>query len=188
MTAKKSSSKINTIEAKKAMVMNTGKKNPLPMVMAAVVIIALAAGLGLFLFPGGNSPTVISTGSSSGASTAEDGLFTYPLSLFDDGKARHFQYADAAGNVTVGYFILKSTDGVVRAAFDACDVCYREKKGYRQNSDSMVCNNCGQQFRTDLINEVKGGCNPAPLERLMDGKQLVIRERDILAGARYFGG
>ena len=29
----------------------------------------------------------------------------------------------------------------------------------------MVCNNCGQKFSSDLINEIKGGCNPAPLER-----------------------
>jgi uncharacterized membrane protein len=186
MTAKKRSSKINTIEAKKAMVMNTGKKNPLPMVMAAVVIIALAAGLGLFLFPGGNSPTVISTGSSSGASTAEDGLFTYPLSLFDDGKARHFQYADAAGNVTVGYFILKSTDGVVRAAFDACDVCWRAGKGYYQEGSTMVCRNCGRRFESVMVNEVQGGCNPAPLNRTIQGDQVVIRVDDLEKGRIYF--
>jgi uncharacterized membrane protein len=74
----------------------------------------------------------------------------------------------------------------MRAAFDACDVCYREKKGYRQEGMFMVCNNCDQRFRTDLVNEVKGGCNPAPLERRVEGNEIVIRTADIAKGGWYF--
>jgi uncharacterized membrane protein len=83
---------------------------------------------------------------------------------------------------------VKSIDGIVRAAFDACDVCYKSKKGYRQEGDNMVCNNCNQKFRTDQVNEVKGGCNPAPLNRRIEGTQVVISGQDILKGAWYFGG
>jgi uncharacterized membrane protein len=50
----------------------------------------------------------------------------------------------------------------------------------------MVCNNCDQRFRTDRINEVKGGCNPAPLERTVAGDRVVIAEADIAKGAWYF--
>ena len=122
MTAKKKSSKASTIEAKKAVVMNSGKKNPTPIVIAAVVVIAMAAVLGFFLFPGGESPGITAANSPSGTPIPEKGRFTYQVSLFDDGKARHFQYADTDSKTTIGYFILKSTDGVIRAAFDACDV------------------------------------------------------------------
>jgi hypothetical protein len=46
---------------------------------------------------------------------------------------------------------MKSADGVIRAAYDACDVCYRERKGYHQEGDDMVCNNCGRHFPSTSI-------------------------------------
>jgi uncharacterized membrane protein len=186
MTAKKKSSKAITIEAKKAVVMNTGRKNPTPIVIAAVVAIALAAGLGFFLFPGGESTRITTAHSPSGSPIAEKGRLVYQVSLFDDGKARHFQYADTESKTTIGYFILKSTDGVIRAAFDACDVCWRAGKGYYQEGSSMVCRNCGRRFESVMVNEVQGGCNPAPLKRTIQGDQVVILEEDLKKGQTYF--
>ena len=77
---------------------------------------------------------------------------------------------------------MKSADGEYRAAFDACDVCYPNKKGYTQQGDEMVCNNCGLQFESTKINEVKGGCNPSPIERTVKGKDLVLKTADLQAG------
>ena len=110
---------------------------------------------------------------------------TVPVSTLDDGKAKYFSYKAPSGK-TVKFFVLKSSDGVVRAAFDACDVCYQNKKGYRQEGDFMICNNCGQRFTSTRINEVRGGCNPAPLDRQVMGDKLVIAVADILTGERYF--
>jgi len=109
---------------------------------------------------------------------------TYPVTLFEDGNARHFEYK--AANMTIKYFIMKSSDGVIRAAFDACDVCWRAGKGYYQVGDHMICRNCGRQFASVLINEVKGGCNPAPLNRNVQNGNLIIKVKDILDGAQYF--
>ena len=81
---------------------------------------------------------------------------------------------------------MKSSDGVYRAAYDACDVCFRTNRGYRQEGDLMVCNNCGQKFPSSKVNEVKGGCNPSPLAREMDGDHLVIKKSDLAAGGPYF--
>jgi uncharacterized membrane protein len=75
---------------------------------------------------------------------------------------------------------------VIRAAYDACDVCWPAGKGYYQDGDDMVCRNCGRRFASVLLNEVQGGCNPAPLTRHVDNGQVVIRIEDILAGKRYF--
>lgn len=50
----------------------------------------------------------------------------------------------------------------------------------------MVCNNCGQRFPSVRINEVRGGCNPAPLDHKVIGNNLVIHVDDILAGSGYF--
>ena len=50
----------------------------------------------------------------------------------------------------------------------------------------MVCRNCGQRFASVRINEVKGGCNPAPLERRIEGDRLLIEKGAILAGRTFF--
>ena len=112
-------------------------------------------------------------------------VVTYPTTLFDEGKAKHFEFR-ADNGITVKYFVLKSSDGVIRAAFDACDVCWPSGKGYYQEQDKMVCRNCGKRFASVKINEVKGGCNPAPLNRQIEGDNLVIQVSDILKGQSYF--
>ena len=107
-----------------------------------------------------------------------------PLATLDSGKAI-FLEADLGGR-QVHYFALKSSDGVYRAAYDTCDVCFKANRGYRQEGDLMVCNNCGQKFPSVRVNEVKGGCNPAPLARKVEGGNLVIRKSDIEAGGHFF--
>ena len=86
---------------------------------------------------------------------------------------------------SVYFFVLKSSDGVIRAAFDSCDVCFRERKGYRQEGDLMICNNCGQAVPSVRINIEKGGCNPAPLERSTVGSNVVLKVPDICRGVGY---
>jgi len=110
---------------------------------------------------------------------------TYPEKTFANGKAHHFTHKTDDG-VTIRYFIIKSSDGVIRAAFDACDVCWPENKGYTQQGDVMVCKNCGKRFPSTRINEVQGGCNPAPLNRKLENGTVVIQVADILQGKRYF--
>ena len=161
-----------TLESKKAAVLGEKNITRLPLI-AGAVIVALALIGGFLYFSG------------TGAKTASADTVTHAMNLFDDGAAKHFDYATEDG-VTVRYFVLKSSDGVIRAAFDACDVCWRSGKGYQQHGDFMVCGNCGQRFASVLVNEVKGGCNPAPLNReIVDGK-VSIRIADIVEGKRYF--
>jgi uncharacterized membrane protein len=109
----------------------------------------------------------------------------YSEKTFTDGKTHHFTYKNGDG-VVIRYFILKSSDGVIRAAFDACDVCWLENKGYTQKGDLVVCNNCGKRFPSTRINEVQGGCNPAPLKRKMENGNVIIQVADILEGKKYF--
>ena len=37
-----------------------------------------------------------------------------------------------------------------------------------------------------MVNEIQGGCNPAPLMRTVKGDRLVIRVQDVLQGRTYF--
>ncbi|MFO7595011.1 MAG: Fe-S-containing protein [Desulfocurvibacter africanus] len=50
----------------------------------------------------------------------------------------------------------------------------------------MICNNCGQRFHASRINEVRGGCNPAPLERAIVNDAVVLRTEDLRQGLKYF--
>jgi uncharacterized membrane protein len=110
---------------------------------------------------------------------------TLPIVALADGQARFYRYATTAGR-EVRFFVMKSSDGVVRAAFDACDTCYREKLGYGQQGDDMVCNKCGRHFRSVDINVLQGGCNPAPLERTVVGDRVVLKAASIESGIAYF--
>ncbi|MBF0482378.1 MAG: DUF2318 domain-containing protein [Desulfovibrionaceae bacterium] len=101
-----------------------------------------------------------------------------------DGKA-HFYSAKIDG-VTVKYFLVKTPDGVVRAAFNACDVCYPEKKGYAQDGGFMVCANCGQKFPLAKVGLIKGGCNPAPLAHAEENGKVVIGEDALRQGLQFF--
>jgi uncharacterized membrane protein len=153
------------------------KKSSLNVIIIAVVLLVGSAVGGWVLLGGQATAKSLVEG--------VNGEVLLPVSQVNDGQAHFFSYK--AGQDTVKFFVLKSSDGVLRAALDTCDVCYKAQKGYRQEGDQMVCNNCNMKFRTDMINDVKGGCNPAPLVRRIVGGQLVINERDLLAGSWYFG-
>ncbi len=180
MSTTRKKQKQDKMAAKKAAVFNTEKKNRLLLYLTLVGVILIAGAVVFFIGKGDNKKTSLASAPSVSDITA----VKFPAVLFQDGNARHFQHVD--GNFTIRYFILKSSDGVIRAAFDACDVCWPANKGYYQEDDYMVCRNCGRKFASVLVNEVKGGCNPAPLNRIMENGQVIIQVKDILEGKQYF--
>jgi hypothetical protein len=123
-------------------------------------------------------------GLTGGLITPTNGQLEIPIAGINDGKAHHFTVKAGDGTM-VTFFVLKSADGVIRAAIDACDVCYRSGLGYYQEGDNMVCKNCGQKFASNKINVIKGGCNPAPLNRTVVGDKLVINMKDIGMNSWY---
>lgn len=146
----------------------------------ALVVLALLAPLGIstsahaFFGFGGKYETVQPQGETIRIKAAD----ITPTAKF---------YALKDGTTEIRFFVVKGPDGTPRAALDACDVCWREGKGYRQEGANMVCENCGMVFNTARINEVRGGCNPHPLERTMDASgDLLLRVAELKAGARYF--
>jgi uncharacterized membrane protein len=165
---------------KKALVLGESKSRKTPIILG-VVFALVAVGVYATLQRTGGASEIV-------AADPHQGVFvdqvTYPVDQFADGKARHYDYTD--GDFTVRYFVLKSTDGVIRAAFDACDVCWPSGKGYHQEGGKMICRNCGRKFDSVNVNDVQGGCNPAPLKRTVANGKLVIEIADILDGKRYF--
>lgn len=59
---------------------------------------------------------------------------------------------------------VKAPDGTIRTAFNTCEVCYDSGRGYyKQDGDVLVCQNCGNRFKTDHIEVQSNGCNPWPI-------------------------
>ena len=149
-------------------------------IIGAAVALVIVAAVALYVTVGRSG-----TGAEAASTTtAAGGDVKIALADVNDGKAHFYSYD--AGGTQVKYFVLKSSDGKVRAAFDACDVCYAQKKGYHQEGDEMVCNNCGRRFPSTKINVLEGGCNPSPVERTVKGDTLVLKTADVQAGVQYF--
>jgi uncharacterized membrane protein len=170
--------------SKKEAILKKETKSQSPLRTLVVVAVVVIGGLAFYLFQTGfDSKPQARTPSVQPEVTATE--VSFPVQAFADGTAQYFQYPVGNG-ITVRFFILRSSDGIVRAAYDACDVCWREGKGYYQDGDFMVCRNCGQRFASVKVNEIKGGCNPAPLNRTIVGDKLVIKIADIIQGSQYF--
>jgi len=182
MQSKKASQDVKT---KKEIVVGNPTRKLNPYILAITVALFVAAAAAAYsVWTAQESSSSYAQATPAPLPEAGNQTVDYPLSLFADGKARHYEYA--FNGTVIRYFVLQSSDGVVRAAFDACDVCWQSGKGYVQDGDDMVCRNCNRRFASDRINEVQGGCNPAPLERTIEGDRLVIRAADIVQGYMYF--
>ena len=168
-------------QAKKDAVLGSEKKGRLPLMFAIACSVLIIAGGIIFATYDRSQTSPVAASVTAENSTTQVSL---PANLFADGKVRHFEHV--AGEFKIKYFVLKSSDGVIRAAFDACDVCWPAGKGYYQEGDYMVCRNCGRKFASVLVNEVKGGCNPAPLNRRVENDKVIIEVKDILEGRQYF--
>ena len=62
----------------------------------------------------------------------------------------------------------------------------RQARATSRRMSYMVCKNCGRRFHSTKVNEVSGGCNPAPLIRKIQDGKVVIDSQNIITGKRYF--
>ena len=133
----------------------------------------------------------IGKGTTTGNATqtvnlAAEGSTDIPLSEITE-EAKWYEYD--ANRKKIKFFAVKASDGSIKTAFDACDVCYGSKKGYRQEGNQMVCNNCGNKYPIDGLgteNKAGGGCWPGYLPNEIQGESLVIKHSDIEAGKYRF--
>lgn len=191
MSTQKKSKSVSEPElaaAKKAAVLSEkpGRKFPSSFWYGlAALAMVLAVGLGYRYVASLNAAALPAGASVAQASETAGDEVIYAVSDFADGKAR-FYSLKAPDGLTVRYFLLKSKDGSIRAAFDACDVCWRSGKGYAQEGDNMVCRNCGRRFASVQVGQIRGGCNPGPLTISVQGDKVRVKKTDIYEGSHYF--
>ncbi|MBI5001734.1 MAG: DUF2318 domain-containing protein [Euryarchaeota archaeon] len=96
-----------------------------------------------------------------------------------------FYTYDSSG-VNVRFFAAKGSDGNAHVATDACDVCYGQKKGYRQTGNVLTCNNCGKTFAINSVGteNTAGGCWPSYIPVRIENGNVLVRKAD-LDGKRF---
>jgi hypothetical protein len=110
------------------------------------------------------------------------------LDLSGLGAQAHFYHVTLPDGKTVYFFVVKDKNGVIRAAANACQVCFSTKRGFHQEDGWMVCNTCGNRYPLEKIATEKGGCNPVPINpnlKVSDGKA-ILQLADLEPIANYF--
>lgn len=116
--------------------------------------------------------------------TAKEGKITITVSTLETLQSRRYCYREGGKEIT--FFIVRDGQGTIRAALDACEVCWQAGKGYQLTDDGMVCVNCGRKFALNRIGIVKGGCNPHPFRFWTDNATVEIETQELILGAEYF--
>jgi uncharacterized membrane protein len=161
-----------------------GRRSIRPNVILTILGTLLVLSLVYIVVSGPSTSTAATTVTPVAKSGSDSGSIQIPLAQITE-QAKFYEY-QTASQKKLRFFVIKSSDGVYRAAADACVVCYREKKGYRQQGDDMVCNNCRKHFPSAYVNEVTGGCNPDGIPRTIQGDKLLIAASDLEARAELF--
>ncbi|MFH1423957.1 MAG: DUF2318 domain-containing protein [Candidatus Nealsonbacteria bacterium] len=101
-------------------------------------------------------------------------------SIFDDNQARFYNVKMSSGQI-IYFFVVKDKNGIYRAAANACAVCFKTYKGFRQEGNEIVCNNCGNRYPIEKVATEKGGCNPGPISPNLEVEngEIVINQSDL---------
>ncbi len=112
---------------------------------------------------------------------SEGGWVRIPLAEIDDGALHRWGYR--IGDVTIRFLTMKTPEGKIGTAFDACQIC--GDYGYVQEGRTIVCLNCAADIHPSTIGR-SGGCNPIPLPSHVEGDALVIAVNDLRKGETLF--
>ena len=144
--------------------------NYLPFLTIAVVLIAVAI---VVLVPKGNSQNNTSIGNP--VTLNENGDVVIKEADTDNGVFLEYESKDG---LTVGLLAVRASDGTVRTAFDTCQVCNGSPYAFfEQKGDQIQCQNCGNVYSLDMVEQERGGCNPIPImadEKTVTDTEIII--------------
>lgn len=148
-------------------------------VFAAISVIAVLI-LGVIIIK-------LSTGGSNSTQTASGDLIILKSEVSETAKF----YPYKAGKTIMEVIAVKASDGTIRTAFNTCQVCFDSGRGYyKQQGDELICQNCGNRFKLNQIEKIKGGCNPVPItkeNKIEDDTNIVISQAFMEESKGLFG-
>lgn len=138
-------------------------KDKKPLVISAIVLVVVLI-LGYNFLSNGNKKTEgLSSNNSSSSAAVSNNSDGIKISKKDITSTAKFYSYEASG-IKMELLAVKAKDGTIRTALNTCQVCYSSGKGYyKQEGDELVCQNCGNRFKVDMVGSAKSGCNPVPV-------------------------
>lgn len=127
------------------------------------------------------------SGCSSSSQVTKNSQESIKISMEDISTQAKFFKENVDGK-DIKFFAIKDEQGNVKVAFDACDVC-GGLKGYHQEAEDMVCNNCGRHFKISQLGSTNvngGGCWPSYLRHKEENGNIIITTNDISKGGKFF--
>lgn len=144
---------------------------------SVIIVVLILAAIGAYLYIGGNQGSQLSgqNDASTGITTDED-LKILKSEVSEEAKF----YPYKAGDIYMEVLAVKATDGSIRTALNTCQVCFTSGRGYyKQQGNRLICQNCGNAFRVDDVEVVRGGCNPVPVlpeNKTDEGEYITIKK------------
>lgn len=93
------------------------------------------------------------------------------------------KYVVKMDGVDIRFFIVRSREGKIAVALDACNIC--PLKGYFFDGERVICRNCNAPIAFDTIG-TPGGCNPVPLKAVVEEDAIVIPAQTLAEGKARF--
>jgi uncharacterized membrane protein len=118
-------------------------------------------------------------------SAGDDHVVSIDVAKLAPLQVRFYRFLNPA-NQEVKFFVGRDGGGTIQVAFDASEVCFKTKRGFKAQGDWVVCNKCDKSFRLAGVNNGHGGCEPVQLAHRVVGNRVLIAEQDVLTGWRYF--
>jgi uncharacterized membrane protein len=112
----------------------------------------------------------------------EAGKIVIPVEKVNDGHLHRFGYT-AEDGTRMRYIVIRKGEGSFGVGLDACDVC--GASGYYERDGQIVCILCDVVINISTIG-FKGGCNPVPLEYVLEDGRLIIKTADLESEAHRF--
>jgi uncharacterized membrane protein len=174
----KNINKHNKAEIRKKELIKRKEKNQKLLFVSIVVIVFAVIGF-LILMSMGDDNVDFENENIQESAVGNDDEILVPLA--EIGSEAVF-YSYNSNGVGIEYFILEGSDGDIHAAFNACDICYDAKKGYKQDGDLMRCVLCGLEFPVNGLGSENtgGGCWPSFLPIEKNNGNIVISISDLL--------
>jgi uncharacterized membrane protein len=154
------------------------KRRNQKMIMGLSIVILLIVGFIYVVSLGNNNDEIKQKDSVLDPNLISNTLIRIPVSSIDS-EADFYSFN--SDGVDVKYFAVMGTDGQVHVAFDACDVCYYNKKGYRQIDNVMRCINCGNEYPINSLGteNTAGGCWPSYIPIVIEENDVMLKISDI---------
>lgn len=156
------------------------RKSLLISIAAVVVVAAFFAGKGLLSQKQAGDPP---SGQGTNAVQASGDMVIQKSGI--TATPSFFPYEIDGTDMEV--LAVKASDGTVRTAFNTCQVCYNSGRGYyKLDGDTLVCQNCGNRFAADQVEQQRGGCNPVGItdEYKTETDQTITLKKDFFEQTR----